>query len=201
MGVERLLRTRVTYIGSFEIWVSFDGLDRLESERFIEGLRAVPFEQFPVPISFNGADGLSNGADGLSVTYPDDLADAEIVASDDRFELAALQVGGHACMKLEETTVPAPRMFAPNCWRVLNGSGIVDLYPIGDTDTEFLIAGVIDSSVATAVRVTSPEGDSVVVPTGPVNQAIDGRFFLARLDLDVANGIRLDQFTIEDASP
>jgi hypothetical protein len=193
-GWNDFLMTRVARIASFEVMIFLDVLDRSEAERFIEGLRAVPIEQFPVPISFNGAD-------GLSVTYPDDLADAEIVASDDRFEIAALQIGGHACMKLEETTVPAPRTFAPNCWRALNGSGIVDLYPIGDTDTEFLIAGVIDSSVATAVRVTSPAGDSVVVPTGPANEAIDGRFFLARLILDVSNGIRLDQFTIEDASP
>jgi hypothetical protein len=69
------------------------------------------------------------------------------------------------------------------------------------TAAEFLIAGVIDSSVATAVRVTSPDGASVVVSTGPPNQATDGRFFLARLDLNAGNGTRLDRFTIEDASP
>ena len=179
---------RVAQIGSFEVWVQ-SSLSESEVQRFIEGLRAVPLAQFPAPISFNGH------------TYPNDLADAEIVASDDRFELAALQVGDSACMQLEETNVSAPRTFAPNCWRALNGSGIVDLYPIDDTDTEFLIIGVIDSSVATAVRVTSPEGESVIVPTGPPNQATYGRFFLARLDLDASNGFRLDQFTIEDATP
>jgi hypothetical protein len=39
-----------------------------------------------------------------------------------------------------------------------------------------------------------------VAATGPVNQAIDGRFFLARLEMDDSTGIR-GQFTIEDASP
>ena len=193
-GWNDFLVTRVAHVGSFEVMVAFDALERSEAQRLIEGIRAVPLEQFPVPISFTGVD-------GRSVTFPDDLADAEIVASDDRFELAAVQVGGSACMTLKESNVSTSRMFAPKCWRALNGSGIFDVQPIGDTGTEFLIAGVIDSSVATAVRVTSPDGASVVVSTGPPNQATDGRFFLARLDLSAGNGTRLDRFTIEDASP
>jgi hypothetical protein len=93
--------------------------------------------------------------------------------------------------------------FAANCWEStrLTEPGIVDLYTLDDTDTRHLIIGVVDAPNATAARITSPSGESVVVPTGPVNQAIDGRFFLARLDLDASNGIRFDHFTIEDASP
>jgi hypothetical protein len=125
------------------------------------------------------------------------------VASDDRFELTALQVGDQVCAKLEETTVPVTIFFAANCWASarFTASGIVDFYPLDLTDTNLLIIAVIDSPSATAVRISSPDGESVVVPTGPVNQAIDGRFFLARLDLDISNGMRLDGLTIEDASP
>lgn len=47
---------RTAHIGSFEVWISLDALDRSEAERLIEGLRALPLEQFPVPISFNGVD-------------------------------------------------------------------------------------------------------------------------------------------------
>ena len=47
---------RTAHIGSFEVWVSFDALDTSEAERLIEGLRALPIDQFPVPISFNGVD-------------------------------------------------------------------------------------------------------------------------------------------------
>jgi hypothetical protein len=187
---------RIANIGPFGVWVYLHGLDRSEAERFIEGLRAVPIEQFPGPIA-------SDGADGLTVTGPDAVADAEIVASDDQFELTAVQVGDQVCTKLSQTAVPVTMTFAANCAPSsrLDESGIIDLSPLDQTDTNHLIIGVVDSASATAVRVTSPDGESVVVPTGPVNRAIDGRFFLARLDLDVGNGIRLDRFTIEDASP
>ena len=187
---------RYANIGPFQVWVYLHGLDRSEAQRFIEGLRAASVEQFPGPIA-------SDGADGLSVIDPDDGARAEVVASDDRFQLTAVQVGDQVCTKLAETAVPATMTFAANCWEStgLIDLGIVDLFPLDDTDTNHLIVGFIDSSSATAVRVTAPSGESVVVPTGPVNRAIDGRFFLARLDLDVSDGIRLDRFTIEDASP
>ena len=134
---------------------------------------------------------------------PNDANDAEAVAGDDRFELTAARAGDQVCTKLEETTVPATMTFAGNCVEAarLDESGIVDLYSLDATDTEHLIIGVLDSPDATAVRITSPDGNTVVAPTGPANQAIDGRFFLARLDLEVGNGIRLDRFTIEDASP
>jgi hypothetical protein len=191
---------RIAHIGPFAVWVSLHGLDRSEAERFIEGLRAAPFEQFPGPI-------VVDGADGLSVIDVDDAGDAEIVASDDRFELSAAQVGDQVCTKLEETVVPVTATFAANCWESerLDDLGIVDLYALDGTDgsrnARYLIIGVVDSADITAARITSPSGESVVVATGPANQAIDGRFFLARLELDDSAGIRLDQFTIEDASP
>ena len=189
---------RIANIGPFSVWVYLDGLDRSEAERFIEGLRAVPFEQFPSSI-------VVDGADGVSVIDPDtdDTDAAEIVASDDQFELTAVPTTGQVCMKLEQITVPVTMTFAANCWASerLADSGIVDLYALDTTDTEHLLIGVLDSPDATAVRLTSPDGESVVVETGPANQVIDGRFFLARLDMDIGNGIRLDQFTIEDASP
>ena len=47
---------RVARIGPNEVMVGFDLLERSEAQRFIEGLRAVPVEQFPVPISFDSAD-------------------------------------------------------------------------------------------------------------------------------------------------
>ena len=71
----------------------------------------------------------------------------------------------------------------------------------GIVDGRFLVIGVIDVPDATSVRVTSPDGFSVVVPTGPVNRVIDGRFFLATFVLDASDAVRLDRFTIEDASP
>jgi hypothetical protein len=187
-------RARIANIGPFSVWVYLHGLDEVEAVRFIEGLRAVSVEQFPGPIAVDGPDGVS------VINEP---GDAEIVASDDRFELTAVQAGDQVCTKLEETTVPATMHFSANCWESTRfaESRIVDFHPLDETDTNHLIIAVIDSPNATAARITSPGGESVVVPTGPVNQAIDGRFFLARLDLDVGNGIRLDQFTIEDASP
>jgi len=187
---------RIAHIGSFSMWVYLHGLDRSEAQQFIEGLRAASIEQFPGPV-------VSDGADGLSVIDPNDSGDAEVVASDDQFELTAVQVGDQVCTKLEQTTVPATMTFAANCWETtrLTELGIVDLYPLDATDTKHLIIGVIDSPNTTAVRVTSPEGASAVVPTGPGNRAIDGRFFLARLDLDASSEIFLDRFTIEDASP
>jgi hypothetical protein len=190
---------RIANVGEFEVWVYLDGLDKLEAERLIEGLRAVSIDQFPGAITFDGAD-------GLSVIDPNDLNDLndpDIVASDNQFELTAVQVGDQVCTKLEETTVPVTATFSANCTESaqLEQLGIVDLYPLDPTDTKHLIIGVVDSPSPTVVRITSPDGESVVVPTGPVNQVIDGRFFRARLDLDVSNGIRLDQFTIEDASP
>jgi hypothetical protein len=136
----------------------------------------------------------------------DDLVGAEVVASEDDFELAALGVGDQVCTKLTQTTVPATMMFASNCTESarLYELGIVDLLSLDETDgesnTTYLIIGVIDSATATAARITSPSGESVVAATGPVNQAIDGRFFLARLEVDDSAGIR-GQFTIEDASP
>ena len=72
---------------------------------------------------------------------------------------------------------------------------------------------MIESPSATAVRVSLPEGASVVAATGPVNQAIDGRFFLARFDdlsedeiKTICDGWPPEQFndrgfTIENASP
>ena len=50
------------------------------------------------------------------------------------------------------------------------------------------------------MRITSPEGESVVVPTGPVEPGRRWTVLLARLDLDASSGIRVDRFTIEDAS-
>jgi hypothetical protein len=187
---------RIAQIGPFQVWVYLHDLDRSEAERFIEGLRAASIEQFPGPIAVDGPD-------GLSVIDPNDPDDAEVVASDDRFELTAVQVGDQVCTRLKETAVPVTMTFVANCREStrLTEPGIVDFDPLDPTETDHLIIGVIDSPSATAVRITSPGGESVVVPTGPVNQAIDGRFFLARLDLDVSNGIRLDRFTIEDASP
>ncbi len=188
---------RMANLDPFSVWVYLDGLDRLEAERFIEGLRVVPIEEFPGSIA-------SDGAEGLSVINSDGSSDTpEIVASDDRFELTAVQVGVQVCTKLDETIVPVTMTFAADCWdpERFAESGIVDFFPLDATDTNHLIIGVIDSPSANAVRITSPDGESVVVPTGPVNESIDGRFFLARLDLDVSNGIRLDRFTIEDASP
>ncbi|WP_420451463.1 hypothetical protein [Ilumatobacter sp.] len=187
---------RITYVGSFSVWVYLHGLDRSEAERFIEGLRAIPIEQFPNPIA-------SDSPDGLSVTDNNNTDGAEIVATDDEFELTAVRVSDQVCTKLEQTTDPVTMTFAANCWdsERLADSGIVDFVPVDLTDTEHLIIAILDSSNAMSVRITSPDGESVVVPTGPANQAIDGRFFLARLILDVSDGIRLDQFTIEDASP
>jgi hypothetical protein len=184
---------RVANVGAFSVWLSLRGLDRSEAERFIEGLRAVSIEQFPGPIAVDSAN-------GLSVIDPNDPREGEIVASDDRFELTAVRGGDRVCTKLEETTVPATITFSANCWESIrfNEQGIVHIQPIAPPpNTMHLIIGVIDSPDATAARITSPDGVSVVVPTGPVNQAIDGRFFLARLDLDAGNG----HFTIEDASP
>lgn len=110
------------------------------------------------------------------------------------------------CTKLEETTVPVfpvTMTSGAHCWESARFTElrIVDFYSLDGTDTNHLIIGVIDSPSATAVRLTSPDGEFVVVPTGPVNQAIDGRFFLARLELDVADPNRLFDYTIEDASP
>jgi hypothetical protein len=187
---------RVANIGQFSIWVYLHGLDRLEAERFIDGLRAVPIEEFPGQVA-------RDGGDGLSVIDRDDTAAANVVASDERFELTAVQVGNQVCTKLTETIVPATMTFAANCWdaTMFIESGVQDLFPLDTTDTTHLIIGVTDSPDATSVQITSPAGESVIVPTGPANDAIDGRFFLARLDLDVRNGIRLDLFTIEDVSP
>ena len=186
-------RARIAHIGSYSVWVYLHGFDRPTAERFIEGLRAVPVEEFPGTIAVDGADGFSvvNGE-----------GDPEVVARDDRFEFTAVQSGDQVCTKLEDLDVPPTAFFAGNCLAstMYAGSTIVDLYPLDDTDTLHLIIGVIDSPGATAVQLTSPAGESVVVPTGPVNSAIDGRFFLARLALDTDDGIRLDRFTIEDVS-
>lgn len=188
---------RIAYVDSFSIDLGLHGLDRSEAERFIEGLRAVPFEQFAGPVTIDGADGLEVIAD------PSNTNGAQIVATDDEFELTAVRVLDQVCTKLEQTTDPVTMTFAANCWgsTSLADPGIVDLFSLEITATLHLIIGVFDSPDATAVRITSPDGNSVVAPTGPDNRAIDGRFFLARLDLDVADGIRLDHFTIEDASP
>ncbi len=59
---------RIAYIGPFSVWVYLHDLDRSQAQRFIEGLRAVPDEQFPYPI-------VSDGADGLSVIDPNDPND------------------------------------------------------------------------------------------------------------------------------
>jgi hypothetical protein len=187
---------RVANIGSSSVWVSLHGLDRSEAERFIEGLRAASVEEFPGPIA-------SDGADGLSVIDPSGSDEAEVVASDDQFQLTAVRVGDRVCTKLEQLAVPVTMTFAANCWEttMFADSGIVDFVSLDPADTSQLFIGVIDAPSATAVRISSPDGESVVVPTGPVNQAIDGRFFLARLELDIGDGIRLDRFTIEDASP
>ena len=187
---------RVANIGQFSVWVYLHGLDRLEAERFIEGLRAIPIEQFRGQVA-------EDGADGLSVIDADGEEAADIVASDDQFELTAVQVGDQVCTKLTETTVPATMTFAANCWdsTMFAESGVQDLYPLDPTDTTHLIIGVIDSTNATSVQITTPDGETAVVPTGPATKAIDGRFFLARFDLDASNGIRLDLFTIEDVSP
>lgn len=184
---------RIAHVGSFSVWVYLHGLDRSEAERFIEGLRAVTVEQFPGPIAVDGADGVS---------VINDPRDAELVANDNRFELTAVQSGGQVCTKLEDTSIPATMTFAANCFgsERYAESAIIDLYALDETDTSHLLIGVIDSPSAMAVRLTAPTGESVVVPTGPVNAAIDGRFFLARLVLDISDGIRLDLFTIEDAS-
>ena len=74
LGMERLRRARIAYVDSFSITVGLRGLDRSEAERFIDGLRAVPVEQFPNPIE-------SDGADGLSVIDRDNIVGAEIVAA------------------------------------------------------------------------------------------------------------------------
>ena len=74
---------------------------------------------------------------------------------------------------------------------------VVEISEVGHT--QHLINGVVNSPDVTEIRNTSPHGISVVVPTGPANPAISSRFVLNHLDLEVSNGIRLDQFTIEDA--
>lgn len=188
---------RIANIGQFSIWVYLHGLDRLQAERFINGLRAVPGEQFP------GQRVALDGDDGLSVLDVDGRQNAEVVASNDRFELTAVQVGDQVCTKLTETTVPVTMMWTADCWKStrFTESGIHDLYPLDALDTTHMIIGVVDSPNATAVQITAPDGESVVVPTGPANQTIDGRFFLAQIDLDISNGIVFDRFTVEDASP
>lgn len=50
-------KTRVARFGPNEVMVKFDLLERSEAKRFIEGLRAVRFEQFPVAITSEGIDG------------------------------------------------------------------------------------------------------------------------------------------------
>lgn len=192
---------RVANIGRFSVWLYLSGLDAAEAERFLEGLRAVPLEQFPHPITVDGADGLEvlDPAD----TEPSDTEGGKVVATDDEFEFTAVRVSDQVCTKLEQTTEPVTMTFAANCWSAerLDESGIVDFISLDMTDTKHLIIGVIDSTSATAVQITSPDGTATVVPTGPSNQAIDGRFFLARLDFDGNNGIDFSDFEIEDASP
>lgn len=184
---------RITHVGSFSVWVYLHGLDRSEAARFIEGLRAVAATEFPGPIAVDGADGVTviNGPDH-----------SEVVAADDRFELTAVRSGEQVCTKLEDTSPDPTMSFAANCLdsSKYDESRILDFFALDETDTIHLIIGVIDSPDAAAVRLTSPDGESVLVPTGPSNAAIDGRFFMARLVLDVSGGIRLDRFTIEDAS-
>ena len=68
----------------------------------------------------------------------DDLVGAEVVASDEDFELAALRVGDQVCTKLTQTTVPATMTFASNCTESarLYELGIVDLFSLDETDGE-----------------------------------------------------------------
>lgn len=184
---------RIAYVGAFSVWVYLDGLDRPEAERFVEGLRAVPIEQYPGPIVVDGPDG---------VAVISDPGAAEVVATDERFEVTAVQAGAQVCTKLADTSVP-PTMFAgANCEEssLLSETGIIDHYPLPETDSGVLVVGVIDAPDATAVRITSPAGDSVEVPTGPATGLIDGRFFLARVPLDTSGSYHLD-LTIEATSP
>jgi hypothetical protein len=122
---------RIANIGPFSVWVSLRGLDEVEAVWFIEGLRAASIEQFPGPIQYDTAD-------GLSVVDGDDLVGAEVVASEDDFELAALGVGDQVCTKLTHTTVPATSSFASNCTESarLYELGIVDLLSLDETDGE-----------------------------------------------------------------
>jgi hypothetical protein len=184
---------RIAHVGPFSVFVYLHGLDRWEAERFIEGLRAVRVDEFPDPIVVDGPD---------EVSVVNGPGETEVVASDDRFELTAVRSGDQVCIELRDTSVPPTMRFAANCVEstMLDRSTIVDFYPLDETDTEHVVVGVVDAPGATAVRVAAPGGEPVVTTTGPANQVVGGRFFLARLTFDVAGGIRLDRFSIEDAS-
>ena len=131
---------RVANIGQFSVWVYLHGLDRPEAERFIDGLRAVPIDEFLGQVA-------RDGADALSVIDIDNTEAADAVASDERFELTAVQIGDQVCTKLTETTVPATMTFGATCWEStgFTESGVQDLYPLDPTDTTHLIIGIIDS--------------------------------------------------------
>lgn len=192
---------RIAQFGPFDVLVRFSGLEPVEARRFVEGLRAGALEQYPGPI------GIDDGGGGVAVIDGGELAGGEIVASDDQFEATAARVGDDVCLNLRQTTVPVTASFSPDCYGPdwFGGVGIIDLYALDGAemtaDAPYLIVGRIDDPDATAVRVIEPGGSSTVVETGPTNDVIDGRFFLAYLDIDDRSGIRVDQFVIEDASP
>lgn len=146
---------RIAYVDSFSIDLGLHGLDRSEAERFIEGLRAVPFEQFPGPVTIDGDDGLE--AIDPADTDLSNTNGARVVATDDEFELTAVRALDQVCTKLEQTTDPVTMTFAANCWdsERLADSGVVDFVPVDATDTEHLIIAILDSSSATSVRITS----------------------------------------------
>ena len=170
------------------------GLDPSDAERFIEGLRAISIAQFPDPIEFD-----------VSETFAADWAGAEVVASVQRFELAALHIEDQICTGLREKATPATRVFGANCHEPtkLDDSAALGYSSYQDETgtTRWLVIGVIDSTDATVARITAPTGESVDVTTGPVNQFFDGRFFLADVMVDDSLRIGAAQIIVEDASP
>jgi hypothetical protein len=71
----------------------------------------------------------------------------------------------------------------------------------GTGTTRWLVFGVIDSTDATAARITSPSGESGVAATGPVDQHIEGRFILVDVVVEDGLVVKTDEITVEDASP
>jgi hypothetical protein len=156
-----------------------------------------------------------------STSLPEPTAPDEVVASNEQAELTATRVGVEVCTQLTKKTPHVSVTFSAYCLDStrFTETGVHLHYPylpmianVGGTTpstaTQVIIVGVIDSPDATAVQITF-DGQSVVVPTGPINQAIDGRFFLATVEWDVINGITedidgfndYDGFIVRDASP
>ena len=166
---------------------------------FIRGLRATPLDQLPVfRVRTSNGEIVVVDEEGVSAT-------SELVASDDRYDLHVVRHGGRTCTWLRPTS-PLHKL-QPDCTTDNRLTGTTSVFQMEDLgDGIVTIAAWIDDPTATEVRVTSPTGESAVVPTGGETENLVGQFAMAHLtwgdaEWDQFGALRDEDFTIEVVAP